>query len=155
MKERHKMLVKDICVLDVASCGRDVSVLEAAGLMRQHHTGNLIVVDDPQGERTPAGILTDRDIVIEVLANDLDPAKTSVSTVMSSKLVIAGASEDVADAVERMRLHGVRRLPVVDHDGSLLGILTLDDIMTLHAAQFATLAAIVSKEQTREQRSRR
>jgi len=149
------MLVKDICVLDVASCGRDLNILEAAALMRQHHTGDLIVVDDPQGDRTPAGIITDRDIVIEVLGNELDPATTSVSSVMSAKLVIASASEDVSDALERMRLHGVRRLPVVDHDGSLFGVVTLDDILTLQVGQLNTLAAIVSKELTREQRSRR
>lgn len=149
------MLVKDICTLDTASCGRDITILEAARLMRERHTGTLVVVDDPQGDRTPAGIITDRDIVIEVLANELDPAGTRVSQVMSSKLVIAGAAEDVADAVERMRLHGVRRVPVVDHDGSLLGIVTLDDVLTLHAAQADSLAGIVSKEQNRERRSRR
>lgn len=149
------MLVKDVCTLDVATCGRELNVLEAAYLMRQHHTGDLIVVDDPEGDRTPAGIITDRDIVIEVLAQDLDPARTSVSTVMNSKLVMAGASEDVVDAVERMRMHGVRRLPVVAHDGGLYGILTLDDILTLQAGQFSTLAGVVAKEQTREIRSRR
>jgi CBS domain-containing protein len=149
------MLVKDICTLDATSCGRDTSILEAARLMRQHHTGNLIVVDDPKGDRAPAGIVTDRDIVISVLANELDPAKTSVSQVMSTKLVIAGGAEEVTEAVERMRLHGVRRLPVVDHDGSLLGIITLDDILTLHAEDAARLAGIVSKEQTRERRTKR
>lgn len=149
------MLVKDICTLDVAACGRNLSILEAACMMRQHHTGDLIIVDDPMGDRAPAGILTDRDIVVEVLANELDAAKTAVSSIMSSKLVIANADEDVLDAMERMRLHGVRRLPVVDRGGSLIGIVTLDDILTLQAGQLATLAGIVSKEMNREQRSRR
>ncbi len=149
------MLVKDICTLDAVSCGRDTNILEAARLMRLHHTGDLIIVDDPQGDRTPVGIVTDRDIVVEVLAAERDAATTRVSGIMPARLVIASAAEDVSEAVERMRLHGVRRLPVVDHDGSLLGIVTLDDILTLHAEQAATLAAIVAKEQTREQRSRR
>jgi CBS domain-containing protein len=149
------MLVKEICTPGAASCARDVSVLEAARLMRRHHTGSLIVVDDPNGDRVPVGILTDRDIVMEVLATDLDPASTTVAKVMSSKLVIASASEDVLDAVERMRVHGVRRMPVVDHDGSLFGVITLDDILTLHATQTANLAAIVSKEQNVERRARR
>lgn len=149
------MLVKDICTLDIAACGRDLSILEAACMMRQHHTGDLVVVDDPMGDRTPAGIVTDRDIVVEALANELDTAKTPVSTIMSSKLVIANANEDVFDAMERMRVHGVRRLPVVDHSGSLIGIVTLDDILTLQAGHFATLAGIVSKEMDREHRSRR
>ena len=149
------MLIKDICTLEIASCGRDASIFEAARLMREHHTGDLIVLDDPQGDRTPAGILTDRDIVLLVLAAELDPAATKVSAVMSSKLVIAGATEEVAVAVERMRTHGVRRLPVVDHDGSLYGIVTLDDMLTLHAERATVLAEIVSKEQSKERRSRR
>ena len=149
------MLLKEVCVLDIASCGRDAGILEAARLMRQHHTGDLIVVDDPHGDRVPVGIVTDRDIVVEVLANELDLATTTVAQIMSAKLVSAGAAEDISEAIERMRLHGVRRLPVVDHDGSLLGIVTLDDMLKLHAAQASALADIVSKEQSREQRARR
>jgi len=149
------MLLKEVCTLDVASCGRDASFLEAARLMRQHHTGDLIVVDDPAGDRIPLGIVTDRDIVVEVLANDLDPANTTVAKIMSGKLVIAGAAEDIAVALERMRLHGVRRLPVVDDAGCLTGIVTLDDMLKLHAAQARALADIVSKEQGREYRARR
>ena len=149
------MLLKEICVLDVASCGRDAGILEAARLMRQHHTGDLIVVDDPNGDRVPVGIVTDRDIVVEVLANGLDLTETRVAQIMSAKLVIAAAAEDTSDAMDRMRLHGVRRLPVVDHDGSLMGIVTLDDMLTLHAAQGTALADIVSKEQHREHRTKR
>jgi len=149
------VLLKEICVVEVASCGRDAGILEAARLMRQHHTGNLIVVDDPHGDRIPVGIVTDRDIVVEVLANELDPAKTTVTQIMSAKLVIAGGAEDISEALARMRLHGVRRLPVVDHDGSLMGIVTLDDMLRLHAAQAAALADVVSKEQDHEHRARR
>jgi CBS domain-containing protein len=149
------VILEDICTLNVASCGRDTSLLEAARLMRQNHTGTLIVVDDPQGERSPAGIVTDRDIVVEALANELDPSATRVAQIMASKLVIGRASESLEEAIERMRLHGVRRLPVVDHNGSLVGIVTLDDMLTLHARQGGALAEIVSKEQTHEQRARR
>ena len=149
------MLLKDICTLDVASCGRQTSVLEAARLMRQRHTGTLVVVDDPQGDRTPAGVVTDRDIVVQALANELDPARTEVAKIMGTKVVIASTSETVVDGIERMRLHGVRRLPIVDHDGSLAGIVTLDDLLALHAKQASALAEIVSKEQVHEQRTRR
>ena len=149
------MLLKDICTLDVASCGRQTSVLEAARLMRQRHTGTLVVVDDPQGDRTPAGVVTDRDIVVQALANELDPARTELAKIMDTKVVIASTSETVTDGIERMRLHGVRRLPIVDHAGGLAGIVTLDDLLALHAKQAAALAEIVSKEQVHEQRTRR
>ena len=149
------MQLKDICTLDVASCSRETSILEAARLMRHHHTGTLVVVDDPQGERTPAGVVTDRDIVVEGLANELDPARTGVARIMGTKVVIAGASEGLVDGIERMRAHAVRRLPIVDHKGALVGIVTLDDLLTLHARQAVALAEIVSKEQVHEQRTRR
>jgi CBS domain-containing protein len=149
------VLLKDICTLDVASCGRQTSVLEAARLMRQRHTGTLVVVDDPQGDRTPAGVVTDRDIVVQALANELDPARTELAKIMDTKVVIASTSETVTDGIERMRLHGVRRLPIVDHAGGLAGIVTLDDLLALHAKQAAALAEIVSKEQVHEQRTRR
>lgn len=149
------MILKDICVLDVASCGRETTVLEAARLMRRRHTGTLIVVDDPQGERGPAGIVTDRDIVVQVLAAELPAATTPVASIMASPLVVGSATEPLDDALERMRAHGVRRLPVVEHDGSLLGIVTLDDLLRLHAAQGAALADIVTKERDHEQRARR
>lgn len=149
------MVLKDICILDVATCARTTTILEAARLMRQHHTGTLLVIDDPQGERTPAGIVTDRDIVVQALANELDAAKENVSRIMSAKLVIGSASESVAVGLERMQRHGVRRLPVVEHGGGLLGIVTLDDLLTLLAKQAAALADIVSKEQVHEKRERR
>jgi CBS domain-containing protein len=133
----------------------DASILEAARLMRQHHTGDLVVVGDPAGDRVPVGIVTDRDIVVEVLANELDPASTTVAKVMSSKLVIASAAEDINVAIDRMRLHGIRRLPVVEQGGRLMGIVTLDDVLRLHAAAAAALTEIVSREQRREYRSRR
>lgn len=149
------MTLNDICTLNVAFCARDTNLLQAARLMRERHTGTLVVVDDPQGVRTPAGIVTDRDIVVEALANELDPAKTSVAKIMGTRLVIGNAAETLTEAIERMRLHGVRRLPVVDRTGCLVGIVTLDDMLTLHARQAAALAEIVSKEQTHEQRGRR
>jgi CBS domain-containing protein len=149
------MTLNDICVPEVVSCGRDTTVLEAARLMRHHHTGTLVVVDDPGGDRSPCGVVTDRDIVVESLADELDPSAITVARIMSAPVVIAAASESVPDGMERMRVHGVRRLPVVDHAGSLIGIVALDDLLTLHAKQAAAVAEIVSKEQGKERRGRR
>ncbi|WP_129781994.1 CBS domain-containing protein [Peristeroidobacter soli] len=149
------MQLKELCVLDVACCKKGTSVAEAARLMRQHHTGDLIVTDDSDGTREPVGIVTDRDIVMEVVAKGQDPDRLQVGQIMAKPIVVASGSEDIATAIERMRTHGVRRLPIVDDNDAVLGIVTLDDLYRVLADQTAALAAIVSKEQTRENRHRR
>jgi CBS domain-containing protein len=149
------MKLKDLCVLDVASCTPESTISEAARLMRQHHTGDLVVLDDADEEREPVGIITDRDIVLEVLAKGGDPGKTTVREIMSTQLVVASESEDYAEALQRMATHGVRRVPVVDDKRCVVGIVTLDDMLRVHAAQANRLLDIVGKEQVREQRTRR
>lgn len=149
------MKLKELCVLDVACCHKDTTVAEAARMMRQHHTGDLVVADDSDGTREPIGVVTDRDIVMEVIAKGHDPECAQVGQIMGHPVVVASGSENVATAIERMRAHGVRRLPIVDEKGAVFGIITLDDLYRALAEHAAALAAIVSKEQTREQRGRR
>jgi len=149
------MLLKDVCVLDVFCCGRSTGIIEAARLMRRHHCGDLVVVDDGDEDRVPVGILTDRDIVVEVLGNELDASRTMVGEVMSRNLVIAQDTEDTSIAIERMHAHGVRRLPVVNHAGTLVGVYTLDDAMKLQAARATELVEIAAKAQAQEHRARR
>ena len=148
------MQLKDICILDVACCTRETTIIAAARMMRQLHTGDLIVIDDSD-ERIPAGIITDRDIVVEVLGQGRDPTKTTVADVMTTQLVIASDSEEVSQALERMRTHGVRRVPVVGEGGRVVGIVTLDDMLKLHAEQASALLDIIVKEQNHEGRARR
>ena len=149
------MQLKDLCVLDVVCCTPDISVNAAARLMREQHTGDLVVIDNADEEREPIGIVTDRDIVVEVLGRGRDPGKTTVGEIMSKQLVIASGSEDASQALQRMVAHGVRRIPVVDDEQCVLGIVTLDDMLRVHAEQANSIAHIVSKEQSREQRARR
>lgn len=149
------MQLKDLCVLDVACCTPDITVTAAARLMREYHTGDLVVIDNADEEREPIGIVTDRDIVVEVLARERDPGKTTVGEIMSRQLVVASGSEDVWQALQRMVAHGVRRIPVLDDEQCVLGIVTLDDMLRVHAEQANSIAHIVSKEQSREQRARR
>jgi CBS domain-containing protein len=150
------MLLNSICMLDVACCSPRTTVLEAAHLMRQKHTGDLVVVDDGStNEAAPLGVITDRDIVIEVLGKGLDPAVTLVSTLMRTPVVIANQGEDTSQALERMRAHGVRRLPVVSDSGALVGIVTVDDLVKRLGADATALVDVISREQTHEQRARR
>jgi len=149
------MLLKDVCTVDVVCCGPDTRITDAAHLMRQKHVGDLIVVDEPDGDRVPVGVVTDRDIVVEVLGKDLDPAATRLADIMRTPVVIASENEDTAVAVERMRVHGVRRIPVVGRGGALVGVITLDDLLKLFAADVDALLDVVIKGQAREHRARR
>src|SRR5208282_3247130 len=97
------MQLKDICTMEAVCCGRRTRALEAARLMRDHHVGDLIVVDDPEEERTPVGVITDRDLVLEVLGTGLDPATTEVASLLHRTLVVANESEDTAQVIDRMR----------------------------------------------------
>jgi CBS domain-containing protein len=149
------MKIKDICAIDAVCCLPDITVSEAARIMRAKHVGDLVVIDNADEEREPLGILTDRDIVVEVLARGRNPNDVKVSEVMSTHLVIAAASEETHAALERMRAQGLRRVPVVDDEGFVTGIITLDDLLRAHAEEGAALAQVVSNAQLREARGRR
>lgn len=149
------MLLNAICTLDVVLCSPKTTALAAARLMRERHVGDLVVVDDPEGDRVPLGVITDRDIVVEVLGKDLDPATTTVGSILRTPVVVVQDTEDVSQALERMRAHGVRRLPVVGSGQKTVGIVTLDDLLKFMAAGANALAGIVTQEQTRERRTRR
>ena len=149
------MKLKELCTPDVVYCTAQISALHAAHLMRERHVGDLVIIDESEQTPAPIGIVTDRDIVVEVLAKDLDPATTPVGQIMRTPLVIARTSEEADNALERMRAHGVRRIPVLDEHEQLTGILSLDDLLKRLAADAAGLADIVTREQDREHRLRR
>lgn len=144
------MLAGEICHRDVVIVRRDESIIDAAKLMRKHHVGTVIAVDERDGRRVPAGVLTDRDIVVEVIAGDVDPAAVDVGDIMSPELLTARESDDVADVLQAMRAKGVRRVPVVNDAGGLEGILALDDLLDLFAEQFADVRALLDRELKRE-----
>ena len=99
--------------------------------------------------------MTDRDIVIEVIAKEQDPAKVTVREIMRTPVVVAHATEEVSEAVERMKAHGVRRIPVMGESQRLVGILCLDDLLKQIVTDAGALVDIVSREQSREHRTRR
>jgi len=139
------MLVKEICTPDVVCCGADAHALDAARLMRHHHVGDVVVVDHEDEERSPLGIVTDRDLAVKVVADGLDPATTSVRALMRTPVVIAHETEDSAVVIERMRLHGVRRVPVVDGEGVVTGIVTLEDMLRMIVTDAGLLLGVMDK----------
>ena len=144
------MAIGEICNREVVFARRSDSVKHAARLMREHHVGDLVIVEESDGRRLPCGILTDRDIVVGVVAKGLDPDTLAVAEVAGAELVLARESDGVAETIELMRAKGVRRVPIVDAGGSLVGIVTADDILDLLAEELTALARMVSREQRHE-----
>ncbi|MDP2241992.1 MAG: CBS domain-containing protein [Burkholderiales bacterium] len=149
------MAIGEICNREVAFAGRETTVNAAAKLMRHYHVGSLVIVDDYSGKRMPVGIVTDRDLVVEVEAMDLDPKVITIGDIMSGELFTVPESQGVLETMEVMRFKGVRRLPVVDSEGRLAGIITIDDLLEVLAEELTDLTRVISKEQAREMQGRK
>jgi len=149
------MPIGEICNREVVVAWRNDTALEASRLMRQHHVGNVVVVDDQNGVQVPVGIVTDRDLIMEIMAPELDGATITVGDIMSRELVTVKESTGIFEAIQYMRQKAVRRLPIVDENGGLVGILTLDDLLELLSEEFLEIAKLVRNEQQKESRSRR
>lgn len=145
------MKVGEICTREVVIIEKNASVLEAAKLMRAYHVGDIVAVEPHPGERIPVGILTDRDIVVELIAGGVDLQSVTVGDVMSYQLVTALEDDDVIETVKRMRNRGVRRIPVVNGRGGLEGILSLDDLLDLLAEQLSDIVFLIKREQKEEE----
>jgi CBS domain-containing protein len=150
------MTIGEICTRVTVFTTRDTTVADAAKLMRQHHVGSLVVVEDINGsKRVPVGIVTDRDAVVEVMATGLDPNTITVGDIMVQELVTARESEGVLETMQIMRYKGVRRLPIVGKSGELIGIVSIDDLLEVLAEELSELAKIIAREQARETTTRR
>jgi len=149
------MPVSEICNREVVIVQREDTVHEAAKLMRQHHVGDVVVVEERKGVRVPVGIITDRDLVVEIMAPDLMQMVITVGDIMGAKLATVKDSMGVYESIQYMRAEGVRRLPVVDGRGGIVGILTLDDLLELLAEELLELSRLVRHEQKIESAKRR
>ena len=125
------MSVGEYCNREVVVAEKGTSVRDAARLMRQYHTGDLVVVERRGTDNIPVGIVTDRDLVIEVLAEDAPMDMLCLADLMGSELSTVREHEELWLVLNRMRTLGVRRMPVVDERGILVGILTMDDAVEL------------------------
>ena len=143
------MKVGDSCTRDVVTCVANTSLAEVARRMRDRHVGAVVVLDDEQ-RRRPIGVVTDRDIVIEIVATGLDADTITAGDVMLDGLVTVDEDSGPLEAAQLMRSRGVRRLPVVDRSGALAGIITLDDLVHLLAGEMGHLARLIERQPKRE-----
>ena len=149
------MTIGQICNREVVSAARDTTVQAAAKLMRHFHVGTVVVVDAGDDSRVPVGIVTDRDIVIEVCAVDLNQNVITVGDIMAPELVTVREDEGLLQTLEIMRYKGVRRLPVVDKNGTLSGIVSIDDLFGALTEQMAEMARVLGREREHEIQNRR
>jgi CBS domain-containing protein len=126
-------------------------VADLAKLMRNHHVGDVIVVEHSGTGARPVGIVTDRDLVVKILAEGVDPETVGAGDLMGPDLVTALDSEAVYDAIWHMRGKGIRRLPIVDERSLLVGVLTVDDVTEFLAAELSEVARIVPRQVRQEQ----
>lgn len=145
------MKAAEICIRDVVIARRETSIAEAAQLMREHHVGCLVITEEKDGQVCPVGILTDRDIVVEVVAKEIRLEDVTVGDVMSYNLLRVTEEEDLLDVAQRMRARGVRRVPVITADtGKLAGIIAMDDILGLLSEELSLLSTITTRETEQE-----
>lgn len=148
------MPIGEICNRETIFVFKDTSILQTAQLMRRHHVGDVIVVEERGAKRIPIGIVTDRDIVIEVIAKEAEPSHLTAGDIITSNLVTARDTEGVYESIQLMRMNGIRRLPIVDADGGLVGIVSMDDLLELLAEEMNEIAKLVSREQLKETKAR-
>ncbi|MGB5261186.1 MAG: CBS domain-containing protein [Gammaproteobacteria bacterium] len=148
------MKAGELCNRSVITATPDMSIQEAAGLMREKHVGCLIVVKENDGRVEPAGIVTDRDIVIELIAKAVPIDNVTVGDIMSFAVLKVTEDETVFETAQRMRSRGVRRVPVITNTGALAGILALDDILSLLGEELSLLTRLTEREAEQEAKKR-
>lgn len=148
------MNIGEYCNRDVVTISPSESLRAAAELMREHHVGGVVVVDRDGGYVAPIGMLTDRDIVVEILAEGIGLDDVTVGDAMSREPVTAREDEDLVTTLEHMRKNGVRRLVIVNEKDELAGIITVDDFLGLIAKELAEVFALVVREQQQETKRR-
>ena len=149
------MTIGTICTRETVTARKDDTIVTVAQLMRRHHVGDIVIVKEGEGENVPIGIVTDRDLVVEVLAQELSPDAVTVGDIMSYELVTALDSDGIWTTLQKMRIKGVRRMPVVNQRGGLVGIVSLDDVLGLLSEELSGLTKIVGREQERERTTRK
>lgn len=146
----NNMNIGKICSRETIIAETGDSMLATARLMRKHHVGSLIVVTRDQNGIRPVGIITDRDIVIQAISEEIELDSIVAEDVMSRDLIIAREDDDLFEAFESMCMKGVRRMPVVDAEGRLTGILSIDDLLEVIVNEMKNLVHLFKHGQLKE-----
>ncbi|MET0963796.1 MAG: CBS domain-containing protein [Noviherbaspirillum sp.] len=149
------MPISECCKLDVVCCDPELSLPDTAALMRKHHVGDVVVIEARSGTRVPIGIVTDRDIVIETMALQLDAALFTAGDIMNTPLVTVKENAGFVETLRLMRSNGIRRMPVVTETGTLYGMVTADDIVRTLALELSLITEAMSGQTAQERKLRK
>jgi len=144
------MTVGRVCTREIVQCRSRETLATVARLMAEHHVGSVVVVDDHGGDPFPVGMLTDRDIVRAMLQRGTTLEQLTARDAASPDPLVVRADDDLAEAIDQMLGRGVRRAPVLDAAGTLVGVVAVDDLVGYLAEQAAKLARLVETQPRRE-----
>jgi CBS domain-containing protein len=140
------MNIGEICSRNVIHVSPKDSVLDVARIMREQHVGSVVVVDNLNGDIRPQGIITDRDLVLEVLAVKIDPSVVKAEDILTCELICVTETHDVTEALKYLRYYGVRRAPVVNVEGLLVGLFSIEDSLSILSEEYSQLMQLLSNE---------
>lgn len=127
----------------VITAAIDMTIIEVALLMKKHNIGDVIIVED---ENEPVGIITDRDIAIHIVADEIDPREMTASDIMEEDLLVLKEHQSIQEALDMMCAKGVRRAPIVNKANSLIGIVSSDDLALLIADEMESYGKLIRKQ---------
>ncbi|MFZ1059203.1 MAG: CBS domain-containing protein [Candidatus Rokuibacteriota bacterium] len=134
-------MIGQVCIKPVVTASAETTIQKAAQMMRARNVGALVVARNGKAQ----GVLTDRDIAVDVVARGKDPAAVRVGQVMRKNPAVIRADKGILDATKILGAKGVRRLPVVKAGGKLVGIIALDDLMMLLGSEMGNIATALSR----------
>lgn len=146
------MSVGEVCTREFVTVRKDEPLATAAKLMLDEHVGMVLVIDDPGASPVPIGVVTDRDVVRCLVRNGGSLDEVLVGNALTPEPLVLLEEDDVAQAIDRLRARGVRRAPVVDRHGVLIGVVSVDDLFAWLAGQLDHLARLVEMQPTLERR---
>lgn len=150
-----QMTAAAFCRSQVVTTSGDTGLIEAAALMRDNHVGSLVVTEQNKGRASPVGVVTDRDIVVQIIAFNIPCEDVLVRELISHDFYTVNGQQNIFSVLKYMQQTGVRRLPVVDDLGGLMGIITFDDLVAILAIELADLTQVIKHEQIIEKRMRK
>jgi CBS domain-containing protein len=140
------MLLADLCSRPAVAVATGAPMSDVARLMQDRHVGAVVVTEGREAGLRPVGIITDRDIVGAQLAHTADLSRLAAGDVMTRNLLVIGEDEPADGAIAHLRARGVRRAPVVSKAGTLIGLISADDLLAHLARELIDMAEIVARQ---------